>query len=70
MAKPQQNLPVTDPSNVPEALCDGQINVAFSDDDRATITFTHVRPEAGPLFGKGIVKLTSSALGLFCPCRI
>ena len=36
----QQHPPVTDPDNIPEVFCDGQMNVAIRG-NLATITFTH-----------------------------
>jgi hypothetical protein len=49
--QPQQVPPprVADPDNVPETLCDGQFNLTITG-PLATITFTHVRPQADPLF--------------------
>jgi hypothetical protein len=43
MANQPQQIPVTDPENVPEVLCDGQLNVSVMG-NFATLTFTHVRP--------------------------
>ena len=49
--QPQQTPqpPVRDPDNVPETLCDGQFNLAIFG-QLATLTFTHVRPDATQLF--------------------
>jgi hypothetical protein len=47
----QQHPPVTDPDNIPEVFCDGQMNVAIRG-NLATITFTHVRPDPTPMFKK------------------
>ncbi len=53
MANQQPNQPpVIDPDSVPETLCDGQFNV-FVLGQLATLTFTHVRPDAGHMFGTG-----------------
>lgn len=49
---PQQQIPrplVSDPDNVPETVCDGQFNLSVSG-QLATLTFTHVRPNATQLF--------------------
>lgn len=55
MAKQRQHPPVTDPDNVPEILCDGQMNVAIRG-SLAVITFTHVRANPTPLFKDGTVQ--------------
>ncbi|MGY3609764.1 MULTISPECIES: hypothetical protein [unclassified Bradyrhizobium] len=39
-----------DPGNIPEVLCIGKINLASGPGTLMTLTFTHVRPKAGPLF--------------------
>ncbi|MDI4238043.1 hypothetical protein AAFX91_21090 [Bradyrhizobium sp. 31Argb] len=39
-----------DPGNIPEALCIGKINLASGPGPLMTLTFTNVRPKAGPLF--------------------
>jgi hypothetical protein len=44
-----QHPPVSDPDSVPETLCDGQFNLSFSG-PLATLTFTHVRPDATQMF--------------------
>jgi hypothetical protein len=56
MADQPQNPPVADPGNVPEALCDGQFNVTMGG-GRATITFTHQRPDASTLFAEGKINM-------------
>jgi hypothetical protein len=45
---------VTDPDNIPEILCDGQLNVSVAG-NLATLTFTHVRPDATTLFRDGTI---------------
>jgi hypothetical protein len=52
MADEPAHPPVTDPDNVPENLCDGQINVAVTG-PFATLTFTHVRQDAALMFRDG-----------------
>jgi hypothetical protein len=52
MTDQSQNPDVTDPDNVPEILCDGQLNVSIIG-NFAALTFTHVRPEATTLFRDG-----------------
>jgi hypothetical protein len=47
--------PIIDPHAIPETVCDGPFNVLYGW-GRATITFTHVRPKAAPLFEKGEVQ--------------
>jgi hypothetical protein len=54
----QQHPPVTDPDNIPEVFCDGQMNVAIRG-NLATITFTHVRPDPTPMFKDGTVRATA-----------
>ncbi|MDI4238048.1 hypothetical protein AAFX91_29305 [Bradyrhizobium sp. 31Argb] len=39
-----------DPGNIPEALCIGKINLSSGPGSLMTLTFTNVRPKAGPLF--------------------
>jgi hypothetical protein len=39
-----------DACNVPETLCIGKINLASGPGPLMTLTFTNVRPKAGPLF--------------------
>ncbi|MCA1453372.1 hypothetical protein I6F35_09115 [Bradyrhizobium sp. BRP22] len=39
-----------DAGNVPETLCVGKINLASGPGPLMTLTFTNVRPKAGPLF--------------------
>lgn len=46
--KPQEPL-VIDPDNVPEIFCDGRVNLSIKG-NLATLTFTHVRSDAGALF--------------------
>jgi hypothetical protein len=55
MANQPQQPPVIDPDNIPEILCDGQFNISISSAGFATLTFTHIRPEPGPMFEKGQV---------------
>jgi hypothetical protein len=55
MANQPQQIPVTDPENVPEVLCDGQLNVSIMG-NFATLTFTHVRPDATALFRDGTME--------------
>ena len=52
MADEPTQPPVIDPDNVPETLCDGQINVAVAG-PFATLTFAHVRPDVGVMFRDG-----------------
>jgi hypothetical protein len=54
----QQHPPVTDPDNILEVFCDGQMNVAIRG-NLATITFTHVRPDPTPMFKDGTVRATA-----------
>jgi hypothetical protein len=56
----QQHPPVTDPDNIPEVFCDGQMNVAIRG-NLATITFTHVRPDPTPMFKDGTVRRLRSS---------
>src|SRR5262249_20806569 len=49
MSDQPQQPEVIDPDNVPETLCEGMFNVSFTGPN-AIITFTHIRPEPGPLF--------------------
>jgi hypothetical protein len=39
-----------DAGNVPETLCVGKINLAAGPGPLMTLTFTNIRPKAGPLF--------------------
>jgi hypothetical protein len=41
-----------DPDRIPETVCDGPFNVLYSS-GRATLTFTHTRPQTGPLLEQG-----------------
>jgi hypothetical protein len=50
----EQTPPAADPDNVPEILCDGQVNVAVSG-ELATLTFTHIRPDPGAMFRDGSI---------------
>jgi hypothetical protein len=57
MTQPMENAmtqstqtPAADPDNVPETLCCGRFNLSFLAGSLATLTFTHPRPKAGPLF--------------------
>ena len=50
MAKPPQHPPAVDPDHVPETLCKGRFYLTWAG-NLGTITFTHPRPKAGPLFG-------------------
>jgi hypothetical protein len=45
---------VTDPDNIPEILCDGQVNVSVAG-NLATLTFTHVRPDVTKMFKDGTI---------------
>ena len=54
MADQPKQPTVTDPDNVPEMLCDGQVNVAVTG-PYATLTFTHTRPDATIMFRDGLV---------------
>jgi len=54
MTDQSQQPPVTDPENIPEILCDGQLNVSIVG-NFATLTFTHVRADATRLFGDGTI---------------
>jgi hypothetical protein len=47
-----------DPDNVPETLCDGQFNISVLG-QLATMTFTHVRPDAENMFGTGVMNTKS-----------
>ena len=42
-------LTIIDPDNVPETLCDGVFNLHLQS-GFAHLTFTHARPDVGPLF--------------------
>jgi hypothetical protein len=50
-----EKIPVIDPDNVPEIICDGRLNVHWAV-GRATITFTHNRPRTKPLLEDGQVE--------------
>ena len=49
MPNQPEQAAVTDPDNIPEILCDGQVNVSITD-NLATLTFTHVRPDVTKMF--------------------
>jgi hypothetical protein len=49
MPPPKPQPPTTDPDHVAETLADGPFNISING-GLATITFTQVRPEVGPLF--------------------
>ena len=49
--QPQQP-PAVDPNNVPETLCNGMFNLTWQR-DLGILTFTHPRPQVGPLFANG-----------------
>jgi len=51
--QPEQAV-VTDPDNIPEILCDGQVNVSVVG-NLATLTFTHVRPDVTKMFKDGTI---------------
>lgn len=52
MAQSRREPSAADPDNVPETLCVGRFNLAYSG-PLATLTFTHVRCKAGPLIDEG-----------------
>jgi hypothetical protein len=54
MAIQPQQPPAIDPDNVPEIFCDGQFNVSITG-GLATLTFTHVRPDAAAMFKYGTI---------------
>jgi hypothetical protein len=54
MADEAEQPLVTDPDNVPEILCNGQLNVAMTG-PLATLTFTHIRPDITILFRDGTI---------------
>ena len=53
-----QQPPATDPDNVPEILCDGMFNVSVLG-TLATLTFTHVRPDAEAMLQRGAMDMRS-----------
>jgi hypothetical protein len=55
MANEPQFPETIDPDNVPETLCLGRFNVAITG-NLATLTFTHDRPDASTLLGKGRIE--------------
>ena len=48
-----------DPDNVPETFCAGKFNVSFAMGGFCTLTFTDVRPRAGPLLDASQVEMES-----------
>jgi hypothetical protein len=56
MTEESQRVLVIDPDRVPEILCDGKFNVTVRG-SLATLTFTHVRPEATALLSDGTVNV-------------
>jgi hypothetical protein len=58
MVDHSQEPPAVDPDNVPETACFGRFNV-ITNGAVATLTFTHVRPKAGPLIDSGQLELQS-----------
>jgi hypothetical protein len=48
--------PGRDPDNIPETLCLGKFNIMVSSAGLVTITFTNVRPKAGPLLDSGQIE--------------
>src|ERR1700722_4604710 len=55
MAKKLAQSQIEDPDNVPEILCHGKFNV-YTTGDFATLTFTHIRPDATTMLQEGIIK--------------
>jgi len=53
-----QQPPATDPDNVPEIICDGMFNVSVLG-TLATLTFTHVRPDAEAILQRGTMDMRS-----------
>jgi hypothetical protein len=53
-----QQPPAADPDNIPETLCDGMFNVRVSG-NLATLTFTHVRPDAAAMLRDGTMDMRS-----------
>jgi hypothetical protein len=49
---------IADPDSVPETLCDGQFNLVIFG-QLATLTFTHVRPDATQMFADGTMNITA-----------
>ncbi len=49
------NPPTVDPDNVPEIFCEGKFNVNVA--PISTLTFTHLRPKAGPMLDHGSIQL-------------
>lgn len=58
MADQPQQPPAIDPDSIPEILCDGQFNISVTG-NLATLTFTHVRPDAAAMFGDGTTNASS-----------
>jgi hypothetical protein len=50
---------ITDPDNVPEAMCDGPFNVTVNG-PFVTLTFTHGRPDAIVLFRDGTINFKAT----------
>jgi hypothetical protein len=48
-----------DAGNVPETLCIGRINLSSGPGPLMTLTFTNVRPKAGPLFESNRIEYES-----------
>jgi hypothetical protein len=61
MSDQPQQPDVIDPDNIPETICDGAFNLSFVGPN-AVITFTHMRPEAEPLFTRGSKRQTDSTI--------
>jgi len=55
MPKKPTQLQIEDPDSVPETLCHGKFNV-YTTGDFATLTFTHIRPDATAMLQEGIIK--------------
>ena len=55
MAQPDRIPPTVDPDNVPETLCIGRFSVAPGPGPLATLTFTNVRNQLGPLIDKNTI---------------
>jgi hypothetical protein len=56
MATPKTQPPAVDPDHVPETLCCGMFNLSFVASNLATLTFTHPRPQIGPLLASNYVQ--------------
>ena len=55
MAEKTDAPPVVDPDHVSETLCDGRFNL-YVRGDLATLIFTQLRPQAGPLMTDGTIQ--------------